>query len=120
MEVRISCVGGDRAADIEALSDWLRGEPELAGRLRVAGPMPREGELGALADALVVAVGSGGTLSVLAASLKAWLAQPRRSDVRIRIQQDGGETVEIDANRIDSEHVDALIRQALGGRLSGE
>ena len=120
MEVRISCVGGDRAVGVESLSDWFRGEPELAGRLRVAGPMPGEGELGALADVLVVAVGSGGALSVLATSLKAWLAQPRRSDVRIRVQRDGGETVEIDANRIDGERVDALIRQALGGPLSGE
>lgn len=120
MEVRISCVGDDRAADIESLSDWLRGEPELAGRLRVAGPTPGEGELGALADVLVVAVGSGGTLSALAASLKAWLAQPRKSDVRIRVQHDAGETVEIDAKRIDDERVDVLIRQALGGRLSEE
>jgi hypothetical protein len=120
VEIRISCVGGNRAADVESLGDWLRGEPQLAGRLRVAGPVPGEGELGALADVLVVAVGSGGTLSVLATSLKAWLAQPRRSDVRIRVQHEGGETVEIDANRVDGERVDALIRQALGGRLSGE
>ena len=120
VEIRISCVGGDRAADVESLSDWFRGEPELAGRLRVTGPMPGEGELGALADVLVIAVGSGGTLSVLATSLKAWLAQPRRSDVRIRVQRDGGETVEIDANRVDGERVDALIRQALGGRPSEE
>jgi hypothetical protein len=120
VQVCIACLGEDSAAAVESLSDWLRGEPELAGRLRVAGPTPGEGELGALADVLMVAVGSGGTLSVLAASLKAWLAQPRRSDLRIRIQQDGGETVEIDANRIDGERVDALIRQALGGRLSRE
>ena len=120
MEVRISCVGGDRADGIESLSDWIRGEPELAGRLRIAGPMPGEGELGALADVLVVAVGSGGTLSVLAASLKAWLAQPRRSDVRIRVQQEDGRTVEIDADRIEGERVDALIQQALGGWHSKE
>jgi len=120
VEVRISCVGRDRAAEVESLGDWLRGEPELAGTLRVAGPTPGKGELGAVADVLVIAVGSGGTLSVLATSLKAWLAQPRRSDVRIRVQHDGGETVEIDANRIDDERVDALIRQALGGRPSGE
>jgi Effector Associated Constant Component 1 len=120
VEVRISCVGGDRAAGIESLNDWLRGEPELAGRLRVAGHMPGEGELGALADVLVIALGSGGTLSVLAASLKAWLAQPRKSDVRIRVQRDGGETVEIYASRINGERVDALVRQALGGRVSGE
>jgi hypothetical protein len=118
VEIRISCAGEDRAA-VESLSNWFRGEPELAGRLRVTGPAPGEGELGSLADVLVVAAGSGGALSVLAASLKAWLAQPRRSDVRIRIQRDGGETVEIDANRIDGKRVDSLLRQALGP-LSGE
>ena len=120
MEVRISCVGRDRAVGVESLSDWFRGEPELAGRLRVAGPMPGEGELGALADVLIVAVGSGGALSVLATSLKAWLARPRGSDVRIRVQRDGGQTVEIDASRVDDKRVDALVRQALGGPLSGE
>jgi outer membrane biogenesis lipoprotein LolB len=120
VEVRISCAGGDRAVGIESLSDWLRGEPELAGRLRVAGPTPGEGELGALTEVLVVAVGSGGTLSVLATSLKTWLAQPRRSDVRIRVRREGGETVEIDADRIDAEQADALLRQALGVRASGE
>ena len=118
MEVRIACVGGGRAVGIESLSDWLRGEPELAGRLRVAGPAPGEGELGALADVLVVAVGSGGTLSVLATSLKAWLAQPRGQHVQIRVRRDGGETVEIDADRIDAEQADALLRQALGDRAS--
>ncbi len=118
MEIRISSVGDERTSNIESLSDWLRGEPELAGRLHVTGLTPGEGELGALADVLIVAVGSGGTLSVLATSLKAWLSQPRRSDVRIRVQHDGGETVEIDASRIDGERVDALIRQALGSRPS--
>jgi membrane-associated two-gene conflict system component 1 (EACC1) len=120
VEVRISCVGGDRATGVESLSDWLRGEPELAGKLRVAGPTPGEGQLGTLADVLVVAVGSGGTLSVLATSLKAWLAQPHGQHVRIRVQRDGGETVEIDADRIDAEQADALLHQALGGRPSRE
>lgn len=82
--------------------------------------MPGEGELGALADVLMVAVGSGGTLSVLATSLKAWLAQPRGQHVRIRIRTGGGEAVEIDADRIDAEQADALIRQALGVRASEE
>ena len=37
-----------------------------------------------------------------------------------RIQRDGGQTVEIDASRVDGERVDALVRQALGGPLAGE
>ena len=45
----------------------------------------------------MAAVSSGGALSVLAASLYAWLSQPRRSDVRIRVQGDTGRAVEIDA-----------------------
>jgi Effector Associated Constant Component 1 len=121
MEILISLVDGtDRAAALESLGDWLRGEPELAGRVSVAGPEPGEGELGALGDALVVAVGSGGTLSVLALSLKAWLSQPRRSDVRIRVEGKDGHVVEIGADRIDGEQVDALVRQALGGKVPKE
>ena len=120
MEVRVSCDGRDATVELESLDDWLRGEPALAGRLRLSGPSPGEGELGAVADALIVAVGSGGTLSVLAASLKAWLTQLRGSDVRIRIQHDAERLVEIDAKRIDGDRVDALIRQALGSRGAGK
>jgi hypothetical protein len=120
VEIRISCVGGDHAAGIESINEWLRAVPDLAGRLRFAGSTPSEGELGALTDALVVAAGSGGTLSVLATSLKAWLAQPRRSDARIRIQAGDGRVVEIDANRLHGERVNAPINQILGDDLSKE
>jgi hypothetical protein len=105
-------------AAVESLNAWLRGEPDLAGRIRFAGPPPGDGELGGLTDVLVVAAGSGGTLSVPAASLKAWLAQPRRADVRIRVQAEGGRVVEIDANRLDGERVQALISQVLADGIS--
>jgi hypothetical protein len=118
VEVRVSLAGGDVAGELESLDDWLQGEPELAGRVKMPTPAPRRGELGALADVLVVAVGSGGTLSVLAASLHAWLSQPRRSDVRVRVQRGEGRVVEIDAHRIAAEQVGALVRDALGSDLS--
>jgi hypothetical protein len=114
VEVRISCVGEDSAAGIESLSDWLHGERELAGRLRLSGPVPGRNELGALADVLVVAVGSGGTLSVLATSLKAWLAQPHKPDFRVRVKGPDGRSVEIDAKRTDVASVLTLLREALG------
>ena len=113
MEVRISVVGGNPAGDLESLETWFQGEPELAGQVRLSAPVPRAGELGALADVLVAAVSSGGALSVLAASLHAWLSRPSRSDVRIRVQGDAGRVVEIDADRVDAQQAEVLLRQAL-------
>ena len=113
MKVLVSLAGSRQAEALESLDDWLKDEPRLAGRVRMSGNVPGEGELGALGEALVVAVGSGGTLSVLATSLHAWLSQPRRSDVRIRVQGDNGRIAEIAADRIDAAQAEALLRQAL-------
>lgn len=114
MEIRISMAGGE-ITELESLDDWLRGERELTGRVKLVSAQPREGQLGALSDALVVAVGSGGAVSVLAASLKAWLSLPRRSDVRIRIHRIDGSSVDIDAKRVGAGQVNvqSLIQQAL-------
>lgn len=114
MEIRISVGDGD-TDELESLGVWLRGERGLAGRVKLAGAKPREGELGALSDAFVVAVGSGGAISVLAAALKTWLSLPRRSDVHIRIHRDDGASVEIDAKRVAAGLIDveSVIRQTL-------
>ena len=121
VELRISLGEGD-LSDLEALHDWLRDERELNGRVRAAGPEPRAGELGTLTDALIVAVGSGGAISALAASLGAWLSLPRRSDVRIRIHRADGNSVVIDAKRVASGEIDvqSMIRQALDYSTSVE
>jgi hypothetical protein len=119
MEIRISVVR-NHSAELESLQDWLRQEQELSGRVALATSSPREGELGLPAETLVVAVGSGGALSVLAASLKAWLSLPRRSDVRIKVQAADGRTVEISADRVSSARIDSLLRQALGDTMPGE
>jgi len=119
VEVRISCLGEDPADSIESLNDRLRGERELAGRLRLVGPAPGRNELGALADVLVVALGSGGTLSVLSGSLKAWLAQPYKPDIRVRVEGPDGQSVEIDAKRADVTSVITLLHETLGGQAAG-
>ena len=113
MDARISIAGGD-LTELESLQDWLGRERALAGRVKFTGSTPRGDELGAWAEALVVTVGSGGVLSVLAGSLKAWVSLPRRSDVRIRIQGVDGRVAEITADRVSEERVDALVREALG------
>jgi Effector Associated Constant Component 1 len=113
LDTRISVAAADFAAELESLCDWLRAEPELDGRVHLTGPVPAESELGALADAIVVAVGTGGVISVLASSLKGWLSQPRRADVRIRVHGEDGLVLEIDADRIDSRRIESILRQAM-------
>jgi hypothetical protein len=113
VEISFSLTGGAEPADLVSLNDWLHGEPGLAGRVRLSVPRPQPGEMGALAEAFVVAVGSGGTLSVLAASLGGWLSHPRRSDIRVRVEAPGQRVVEIGGDRVRASEVESLLRQAL-------
>ena len=111
LDFKISVEGDDRISELERLCAWLGQEEQLRG-LVAAGPVPpRPGELGALVEVLAVAVGSGGTLSVLAASLTGFLSQPRNADVRIVITGPDGRRVEIDAKRVGD--VETLVRCAL-------
>lgn len=112
MSVLLSVEGDDPVGGLEELSDWLGRESELRGLISPVNRGLAPDELGALADALVAAVGSGGALSVLAASLKAFLTLPRRSDVRIVLSAPDGRRVEVDAKRVGN--VEALIHEALG------
>jgi hypothetical protein len=96
----LSVEGDDPVTDLEDLSSWLRRERELRGQVQFAEQGPGPGELGSMATVLSVALGAGGALSVLAASLQAWFSQPRRSDVRVEIRGEDGRTVVIDAKRM--------------------
>jgi hypothetical protein len=111
MKVWLSVDGFDPIEGLEELSGWLAHEPELRVLVSIIGGIPSPVELGVAASALEIAVGSGGTITVLAASLKAFLAQPRRSDVRIILRTSGGDDIEIDAKRVDD--VEALVRETL-------
>lgn len=97
---------------LEVLSDWLAREPSLRGRVTQTTRAPQPGTLGTISDALVAAAGSGGVLTVLAGSLKTFLSQPRRSDIRITLTSQDGTTLEIDAKRVAD--VESLIRETFG------
>jgi hypothetical protein len=79
----------EEAADgpqtIWSLENWLRNEPDFERKIRRVPVTPSTGELGAVADTRQIALGAGGAVAVLAASLQTWFAQPRRSDVRITV-----------------------------------
>ena len=111
MSVWLSVEGDDPVEGLAELADWLGQESDLRGLVSPVSAVPGPGELGALTDALVAAVGSGGAISILAASLKVFLAQPRRSDVRIVLRTADGRRVEVDAKRVGD--VEALVRETL-------
>jgi hypothetical protein len=112
VDVALSVAGDDPDDGLADLLDWLRHEPDFRGRVAPVAGVPRPGELGVVTDVLSVALGSGGALSVLAASLKAFFAQPRRSDLRITVRAADGRSVEIDAKRVAD--VESLIAAAFG------
>ncbi|MEU9153889.1 hypothetical protein AB0D59_25855 [Streptomyces sp. NPDC048417] len=103
-------------ADAESLTDWLSGEPALAGKVRLTGGAPAEGRLGGPLDTVSVLLGAGGPLTVLASCLRAWLTQPRRSDVKLSVKHEHGPAVEIDAKRVSREDIEEILRQALEER----
>jgi Effector Associated Constant Component 1 len=110
-KIRLSVEGGDPVGGVEELSEWLRLEPQLRGLVTPETAAPKNGQLGPLTEVLIAAVGSGGTVSVLAAALQAFLVQPRRADVRIVLTAQGGRRVEIDAKHVDD--VEAVLRRVL-------
>ncbi|MEZ0115498.1 hypothetical protein ABH920_009537 [Catenulispora sp. EB89] len=112
MRIDLSVQGGEPGGELAELADWLAQEDELRGLVKPAPAVPAARELGVSSDVLVAAVGSGGAVSVLAASLKAFLSQPRRSDVTIVLTAPDGRRVEVDAKRV--RDVEALVRQVCG------
>lgn len=120
VSISVEAVDGDGAVDtVENLDAWLRGEPEFSGRVRLEHAAPRPGEMGSITDALIVAVGAHGALTALAGSLRSWFAQPRRSDVRIKITAADGSSLELDAERVRNPELEALLARSLDARAPG-
>ncbi|MFJ9448457.1 hypothetical protein ACIRRH_42670 [Kitasatospora sp. NPDC101235] len=108
--VWLSVASDDPVEEAAELADWLRHEPELRGRVAFAEAAPEPGELGAITDTLVVAVGSGGALTVLAAALRTYLSQPRKADIRIEARVDD-RSVTVTAEHVAD--VEALLHETL-------
>jgi hypothetical protein len=95
VQARLQVVGGTHA-DLVALREWLAREPAFRGKVGVEEPIVDRDTMGGLAEILVVGVGAGGTLTVLAGSVSVWLEQ-RRSDISIEVTNPDGSTAKITA-----------------------
>jgi hypothetical protein len=110
--VKVSLSVGDGGANgLRSLHGWLSQQPGLRGQVGITPRPPRAGEMGSVPDLVTVLVGSGGAISVLIGSLRTWLAQPRRSDIRVKMHLPDGKTVDVDARRVGD--AEALLRAVL-------
>lgn len=117
VRVEVSVAGGDEVEEQAALWEWLLDEPELRGTL-AREPVPIEpGRLGAGAEMLTVALGSGGAVAVLARSLSTWL-RTRRPGLTLTVTANG-RSARLKTENVDERHVEealAILREiATGG-----
>jgi hypothetical protein len=97
MDVEISVSDpGLNPRTLKNLQDWLLEEPSLVDCPITRPPaIPEPGQMGALSEVLVVALGSGGSAAALAGSLSVWLST-RVNHVTITVRNRNGE-VKLDA-----------------------
>lgn len=99
VQVTVAVDGDDAGATLGALFDWLRREEVLRGHIRFRSAAVTPAAMGSLDEALLVVLSSGGAVSVLARSLTEWVKH-RTIDVRLTLTRPDGETIEVDARRI--------------------
>ncbi|MFD6451360.1 hypothetical protein ACFWF3_11295 [Nocardia sp. NPDC060220] len=103
------------ADDLFDLHEWFNDDRALRGRVTLVDSPIRDGEMGGLAEVLVVAVGTGGTLTALASSLSTWFTV-RQSDIKLTFTRGDGEMT-IDAKGVGAgTDVEKLLRQLLDHR----
>lgn len=100
MQIKIKVTDPSGSADeLLSLYAWLKQETEIRGRVDLPQVPPGPDEMGAISDVLVVALGSGGTGTVLLGSIATWL-KTRRSNVRLTLKNETGREIEITADRL--------------------
>lgn len=104
-------VAGARDVDV-VLAEWLRGIPELRGRVQREQVAAQPGEQGVSGD-LVIALASTGAATALVTSLQVWLTN-RHTDVTVSVSVPDGRQITVNATRAhDMTQVRELLTAAL-------
>lgn len=92
--------GMDRVfEELLLLRRWLLEEPEFRGQVGVEQAPPQPGQMGGEVEALAVALGGGGAVTVLVQSVLAWLrSRQQLSALTVRIVHADGSCQEITAS----------------------
>ncbi|NEW26467.1 hypothetical protein GV790_07200 [Nocardia cyriacigeorgica] len=110
--VRIRLVGEQARAELVDLAAWLSREDELRGRVSVDTPVVAEGEMGALADVVNVAMGAPGLGAALVTSLTMWIRH-RRPSADIEVTNSAGRSVKVVVRDVKDGDLAEMLRQAL-------
>lgn len=108
MDVQI-WVADETGDELRELSEWLRGENELRGHVRVAPGRIGQTELGSFQESLNVALSTGGAGTVLASSLITWI-RTRTTKASITVQS-GERSVTFDIRTVGD--VEPMLKQIL-------
>jgi hypothetical protein len=114
MSVRVRLMGQAAQSELTDLATWLSREDEFRGRVSVEQSPVSPGDMGGVADVLIVAVGAQGIGTALAASLMVWIKH-RRPSVDIEVTHSTGRSVKIVVRDLPDNEVANLLRHALEG-----
>ncbi|MFC5265818.1 hypothetical protein ACFPJ1_27210 [Kribbella qitaiheensis] len=112
--VRIHQSAGDADRELRSLLDWMRRERVPEVTVRRENPLPAEGEMGALSDALTV-LGPGGAGAAVAGAIMAWL-RTRRPGLKLVVRRSDGDEYEICTS--STKHADQAVARFLDEALS--
>lgn len=110
MDVSVRVEDGT-ADELRSLYQWLTGEDDLRGRVRLTQAAPQSGTLGTLPELLQVVLADGGAGAVLAGAVVAWVRN-RTTDITVKFSRPDGTTTEVSAKRLrgkDAATVHAVV-----------
>lgn len=103
---------GEQSGDaLRSLREWLVSDDSLRGRVHLVTVAPAEGTLGSGLDALTVALGNGGAVTVFATAAVTWLRH-RTGRMDIKVIRSDGATVEVSSD-VDRPQTPEEVQQAV-------
>ncbi|RGP46623.1 effector-associated constant component EACC1 [Rhodococcus qingshengii] len=90
------------SGDLVQLLDWIRRDEVLRGRVQLQASRPADGQMGGLSDVLMVTLGGGGAVTILAKSLSTWFTT-RHSDLTLKVTLPNGTEISVDGKRVKQE-----------------
>jgi hypothetical protein len=112
MKTLIQLTGAHAPSELADLQAELGLVDELRGRVTVQQPEAKPGDMGGIAQTLIVALSTQGAGTALAASISTWIRH-RRPSADITITDQDGHSTKITMKDVPSETLDAVVRRAV-------